>query len=84
MKKKVKKEQLEQLQKISSFISEIQNEIAKNTINNHKLAHAYSQQEIKLNELKLELQEQYGKITVDVNTGEIQKLEEDEQTNKKD
>ena len=84
MKKKIKKEQLEKLQKISSFISEIQNEIAKNTINNYKLAHAYSQQEIKLNELKLELQEQYGKITVDVKSGEIQKLEEDEQADKKD
>ena len=84
MEKKIKKEQLEELQKISSFISEIQNEIAKNTINNHKLAHVYSQQEVKLNELKLNLQEEYGKITVDVQTGDIEKLKEDEQTNKKD
>ena len=82
--KKINKKQLEELQKISSFITDLQTEIARNTINNHKLAHAYSQQEIKLNELKLELQEQYGKITVDVNSGEIQKLEEDEQTDKKD
>ena len=84
MEKKIKKEQLEELQKISGFISEIQNEIAKNTINNHKLAHVYSQQEVKLNELKLELQEKYGKVTIDINTGEIAKVDEDEQTDKKD
>ena len=46
--KKINKKQLEELQKISSFITDLQTEIAKNTINNHKLAHAYSQQEIKL------------------------------------
>ena len=84
MAKKIKKEQLEELQKISGFILDIQNEIAKNTINNHKLAHIYSQQEVKLNELKLNLQKEYGKITVDIKTGGIVKLKEDEQTDKKD
>ena len=80
--KKINKKQLEELQKISSFITDLQTEIAKNTINNHKLAHAYSQQEIKLNELKKELQEKYGNITVDVKTGEIAKQQDNEQANK--
>tara|TARA_Y100001937_G_scaffold127413_1_gene199614 strand:+ start:2874 stop:3125 length:252 start_codon:yes stop_codon:yes gene_type:complete len=80
---KINKKQLEELQKISSFITDLQTEIARNTINNHKLAHAYSQQEVKLNELKKELQEKYGNITVDVKTGEIEKQQNNEQANKK-
>tara|TARA_E500000331_G_scaffold155751_1_gene151247 strand:+ start:32 stop:283 length:252 start_codon:yes stop_codon:yes gene_type:complete len=81
---KIKKEQLEELQKINNLITEISNEISRNTITNHKLSHLHLQQEIRLNELKLELQEEHGKISIDLKTGEIEKLEEDEQADKKD
>jgi len=63
---KIKKEQLEELQKINNLITEISNEISKNTITNHKLSHLHLQQEIRLNELKLELQEEHGKISIDL------------------
>jgi len=81
---KIKKEQLEELQKINNIITEISNEISKNTITNYKLSHLHLQQEIRLNELKLELKEEHGKISIDLKTGKIEKLEEDEQTDKKD
>ena len=81
---KISKKQHEELKKLSKVISELQNQIGLNSINHHKLLHVFSQQEVKLNELKLELQEKYGKVTIDINTGEIAKVDEDEQTDKKD
>ena len=60
-----------------------QNEIGLNTINGHKLAHAFSQLEIELNTMKTGLEEIYGKCNINVETGEIDKIKSNE-TNKKD
>jgi len=80
---KIKKEQLEELQKINNIIVEISNQIAKNTIANHKLSHLHLEQEIKLNELKADLLEEHGKVSIDLKTGKIEKVKEDE-LNKED
>jgi hypothetical protein len=60
-----------------------QNEIGLNTINGHKLAHEFSQLEIQLNNMKSSLQEIYGKCNINIETGELEKIESNE-TNKED
>jgi len=80
---KILKKELEELQALVSKMSDKQSEIGLNNINGHKLAHAFSQMEIQLNEFKSNLQDKYGKCNINVETGEIEKIKSNE-TNKKD
>ena len=80
---KLKKKELDNLKALVDKISTKQNEIGLNTINGHKLAHAFSQLEIELNTMKTGLEEIYGKCNINVETGEIEKIESNE-TNKED
>jgi len=80
---KLKKKELDNLKTLVDKISTKQNEIGLNTINGHKLAHEFSQLEIQLNNMKSSLQEIYGKCNINIETGELEKIESNE-TNKKD
>ena len=80
---KLKKKELSNLKALVEKMSTKQNEIGLNTINGHKLAHAFSQLEIELNTMKTGLEEIYGKCNINVETGEIDKIESNE-TNKED
>jgi len=79
---KLKKKELDNLKALVDKISTKQNEIGLNTINGHKLAHEFSQLEIQLNNMKSSLQEIYGKCNINIETGELEKIESNE-TNKK-
>jgi len=80
---KLKKKELDNLKALVDKISTKQNEIGLNTINGHKLAHEFSQLEIQLNNMKSSLQEIYGKCNINIETGELEKIESNE-ANKKD
>lgn len=80
---KLKKKELDNLKALVEKMSTKQNEIGLNTINGHKLAHAFSQLEIELNTIKTGLEEIYGKCNINIETGEIEKIESNE-TNKED
>ena len=80
---KLKKKELDNLKALVDKISTKQNEIGLNTINGHKLAHEFSQLELKLNNMKSSLQEIYGKCNINIETGELEKIESNE-TNKED
>ena len=80
---KLKKKELDNLKALVDKISTKQNEIGLNTINGHKLAHEFSQLEIQLNNMKSSLQEIYGKCKINIETGELEKIESNE-TNKED
>jgi len=80
---KLKKKELDNLKALVDKISTKQNEIGINTINGHKLAHEFSQLEIQLNNMKSSLQEIYGKCNINIETGELEKIESNE-TNKED
>jgi|TARA_A100001011_G_scaffold283796_1_gene294208 hypothetical protein len=80
---KLKKKELDNLKALVDKISTKQNEIGLNTINGHKLAHEFSQLEIQLNNMKSSLQEIYGKCNINIETGELEKIESNE-TNKED
>jgi len=79
---KLKKKELDNLKALVDKISTKQNEIGLNTINGHKLAHEFSQLEIQLNNMKSSLQEIYGKCNINIETGELEKIESNE-ANKK-
>jgi len=79
---KLKKKELDNLKALVEKMSTKQNEIGLNTINGHKLAHEFSQLEIQLNNMKSSLQEIYGKCNINIETGELEKIESNE-TNKK-
>jgi hypothetical protein len=79
----LKKKELDNLKALVEKMSTKQNEIGLNTINGHKLAHAFSQLEIQLNTMKTGLEEIYGKCNINIETGEIEKIKLNE-TNKKD
>ena len=78
---KLKKKELDNLKALVEKMSTKQNEIGLNTINGHKLAHAFSQLEIELNTMKAGLEKIYGKCNINVETGDIEKIESNE-TNK--
>jgi hypothetical protein len=80
---KLKKKELDNLKALVEKMSTKQNEIGLNTINGHKLAHEFSQLEIQLNNMKSSLQEIYGKCNINIETGELEKIESNE-TNKED
>jgi hypothetical protein len=80
---KLKKKELDNLKVLVDKISTKQNEIGLNTINGHKLAHNFSQLEMQLNTMKSDLENTYGKININIETGEIDKIESNE-TNKED
>jgi len=79
---KLKKKELDKLKALVDKISTKQNEIGLNTINGHKLNHEFSQLEIQLNNMKSSLQEIYGKCNINIETGELEKIESNE-ANKK-
>jgi hypothetical protein len=80
---KLKKKELEDLKSLVERVATTQNEIGLNTVNGHKLAHGFSQLEMQLNTMKSDLENTYGKININIETGEIDKIESNE-TNKKD
>ena len=80
---KLKKKELEDLKSLVEKIATTQNEIGLNTVNGHKLDHSFSQLEMQLNTMKSDLENTYGKININIETGEIDKIESNE-TNKKD
>ena len=80
---KLKKKELEDLKSLVEKIATTQNEIGLNAVNGHKLAHNFSQLEMQLNTMKSDLENTYGKININIETGEIDKIESNE-TNKED
>jgi|9_EtaG_2_1085328.scaffolds.fasta_scaffold03289_3 hypothetical protein len=80
---KLKKKELEDLKSLVERVATTQNEIGLNAVNGHKLAHNFSQLEMQLNTMKSDLENTYGKININIETGEIDKIESNE-TNKKD
>ena len=80
---KLKKKELEDLKSLVERVATTQNEIGLNAVNGHKLAHSFSQLEMQLNTMKSDLENTYGKININIETGEIDKIESNE-TNKED
>lgn len=73
----IKEEQLKELQKAIETVNAYQLELGKVEIQKHGLLHAFNEENGKLNKIKEELEGEYGKITIDIKTGEYEIIGED-------
>jgi len=73
----IKEEQLKELQKAIETVNAYQLELGKVEIQKHGLLHAFNEENGKLNKIKEALESEYGKITVDIKTGEYEIIAED-------
>jgi hypothetical protein len=71
MSKTLKKEELAKLQEAVTKVNQIKNEIGNIEIQKHELLHLTVDANNSLAEIQKELEEAYGKVKVDITTGEI-------------
>lgn len=83
MENKLKTEELSKLQNLVTVITVTKEQIGSVEVQKHMLLHKYDLLSQELNKLKDELRESYGDVTIDHNTGEFTKIENNE-SNKKD
>ncbi len=74
---KIKKEQLEKIVKQNEQLQDIVSRIGVLETQKHALLHEVSQVNKVLEEYKSELESEYGKISIDLATGEYETIEED-------
>jgi hypothetical protein len=80
---KIKKKELEALQEVVNKIQSIQSQLGLYEIEKHALLHEMVTTRQQLQAQQADLEEKYGKVSIDVKTGEYKEIEEDE-TDKKD
>ena len=77
MAKKIKKEQLEELQGLVNQLQNVQSQIGGLEAQKHELLHKIANGKTELDGLQSDLQKEYGDVSVDIKTGEIKKNESD-------
>lgn len=75
---KIKDEELKEVQQVISMTNQVKMEIGNTEARKHALLHELDAINQKLQGIQKSLEEAYGKIDLDINTGEI-KYPEDEQ-----
>lgn len=83
MSNQIKTEELTKLQNLLTVITSTKDLIGSTEVRKHMLLHKYDLLSQELNKLKEELRESYGDVTIDHNTGEFTKIENNE-SNKED
>lgn len=73
----IKEEQLKELTKAIETVNAYQLELGKVEIQKHGLLHAFNEENGKLNKIKEDLEGEYGKITIDIKSGEYEIIGED-------
>jgi uncharacterized protein (UPF0335 family) len=79
---KIKKEQLEKIVGQNEQLQDIVSRIGVLETQKHALLHEVSQVNKVLEEYKSELESEYGKISIDLATGEYETIEEDAELKK--
>jgi|TARA_R100000479_G_scaffold163201_1_gene101610 vacuolar-type H+-ATPase subunit D/Vma8 len=77
---KITKEQLEKLNELEQKIAAIKHDIGQLELQKHGLLHAFVNVQEESNKLKKELEDEYGKININLKDGTYEKIEENEQT----
>lgn len=75
---KIKDEQLKQLQEQVNTINQNQLKIGNLEVQKHTLIHNGVELQNQLREIQDELEKEYGKVTVNISTGEYQDIKEEE------
>ena len=79
----ITEEQLKAIQELVSPINQIQMEMGRMATQKHALLHQITKLQESLQEEQTALEKQYGKVNINIQTGEIS-YPEDEQVNKED
>ncbi len=77
---KITEEQLETIVKHQDDLANLLNNIGLLETQKHALLHSVAEVNKDLEECKKELEEEYGKISVDLKTGEYTEIKEEEKT----
>ncbi len=72
---KIKKEQLEKLQKLVGAFNQLQVKIGEIEIDKHQILHQVSSVQGELQTFQNELKTEYGDVSVDINDGSIKENE---------
>jgi hypothetical protein len=67
----ITEEQLKSIQEIVSPINQAQMELGRMATQKHMILHQISELQGKLQELQVKLEEEYGKVNINIQTGEI-------------
>tara|TARA_R100000231_G_C5324919_1_gene164569 strand:+ start:1275 stop:1517 length:243 start_codon:yes stop_codon:yes gene_type:complete len=77
---KITKEQLEKLNELEQKIAAIKHDIGQLELQKHGLMHAFVNVQEESNKYKKELEDQYGKININLKDGTYEKINENEET----
>jgi len=75
---KIKKEELEKLQEINNKLNAVKHDLGLLETQKHSLLHLYADEVGKLEELKKELEDSYGKINIDLKDGSYEEIKEED------
>jgi len=75
---KIKKEELEKLQESNNKLNAIKHDVGLLETQKHSLLHLYADEVSKLEELKKELEDSYGKINIDLKDGSYEEIKEED------
>ena len=81
---KIKKKELEKLQELVNNLNQIQSQIGNIELQKHGLLHQSAELQGGLQEFQKELEEEYGKITINVQDGTYEEITEEDESDKKD
>tara|TARA_R100001510_G_C7595792_1_gene163960 strand:+ start:380 stop:613 length:234 start_codon:yes stop_codon:yes gene_type:complete len=74
---KIKKEQLEILKESEKKFAAIKHDLGSLQIQKHNLLHIFAQLQEESNKYKKELEEEYGKININLEDGSYEEIKED-------
>lgn len=74
---KIKKEQLEKLQGLVGEINNLQMKAGGFEIQKHQTLHQVAEAQSKLSEFQNELEEEYGKVSINIQDGTISAIEDE-------
>jgi uncharacterized coiled-coil protein SlyX len=75
---KISQEQLEELQGFVGKLNQAASQIGNLELQKHQLNHAAAEVQQDLNKLQARLEEKYGKIKIDIQTGNYEPIEEED------
>ena len=75
---KIKKEELEKLQEFQQKLNAVKHDLGLLETQKHSLLHLYADEVSKLEELKKELEDSYGKINIDLKDGKYEEIKEED------
>ena len=75
---KIKKGELEKLQEVNNKLNAVKHDLGLLETQKHSLLHLYADEVGKLEELKKELEDSYGKINIDLKDGSYEEIKEED------